>query len=83
MMFASTAFGHECRIKGTLQSKKAIETSFESGDLEKCKELALMTSSNSFFGLIEAEDKLIETTFQFKENEKTVHQALESENQDS
>lgn len=66
--FSATAA--ECELTAVLPEDKKIETSFVTSTLEECQKLAGKTSQNRFFGLIESEEQVVETTFSFKEEEE-------------
>lgn len=56
----------ECKLTGLLASEKTIETSFQTADLESCRQLAKKTMTNNFFNLIDKSDNLVETRLSFK-----------------
>lgn len=59
----------ECKLIGVLESTQKIETSFVTESIDACKVMAENTKTNNFYGLVEKEDRLVETRIQFKEEE--------------
>lgn len=68
-LMTSSLYAAECKLTGVLASEQKIETSFVTASVEECQKLALSTKDNNFYGLVEKEDKLMETRLNFKEEE--------------
>lgn len=63
-------YAFECKLTGVLQNEEKIVTSFVTENAEDCKALASKTGDNNFFGLVEKDNKLIETKLTFKATEE-------------
>lgn len=69
LVISTAAVAGECKLKGKLVSDQTIETSFQTSDIDSCKSMAENTKTNNFYGLVEKEDLLVETSMTFKEEE--------------
>ncbi len=69
VLISSAAVAGECKLKGKLVSEQSIETSFQTSSIDACKSMAENTKTNNFYGLVEKEDLLVETSMTFKEEE--------------
>lgn len=63
------ALAAECKLIGTLQSEQKIETSLVAASAKSCRVLAKNTKNNNFYGLVDKDDRLLETKMFFKEEE--------------
>lgn len=70
LVTSAPLYAFECKLTGVLSNDERIVTSFVTADAEACKSLASRTGDNNFFGLIEKENKLIETKLSFKNSEE-------------
>lgn len=68
-LYAMPVVAAECKLIGVLESTQKIETSFTTSTMDSCKVMAENTKTNSFYGLVEKEDRLVETRIFFKEEE--------------
>lgn len=69
LLFSSLSYAGECKLKGTTLNEQTIETSFQTSEIDGCKTLAENTKTNNFYGLVEKNDQLVETSMTFKEEE--------------
>ena len=68
-LYAMPVVAAECKLIGVLESTQKIETSFATSTMDACKVMAENTKTNNFYGLVEKEDRLVETRMHFKEEE--------------
>lgn len=67
-LISASSYAAECRLTGILKSDKTLETSLSTETSLECEALAKKSQQNDFFGLIEENDELIETTMSFEED---------------
>lgn len=60
-------FAAECKLTGQLHSNRSLEISFSAKTSEECHLLAIKSTQNNFFGLIEDKDLLLDTRESFEE----------------
>lgn len=70
-MLTFSAIAAECQLTGVLESSQRIETSFVASTPGQCKSMARQTKTNHFYGLIEKQDRLVETIMRFKDKVMT------------
>ena len=79
VMTSAPLYAYECRLTGILENNEKITTSFVTTDIEGCKELAGKTGENNFFGLVEKDNKLIETKITFNSEQEALKESVSFE----
>ena len=80
------ASAEECALTVTTQTKEKIETAFQTKNITECRELALKTKENHFFGLLEKDSEVIELKYLFKDENGPIKEVFSfgpSDNEDS
>lgn len=83
LIISSSLQASECRLTGILISDEKIETSFVTSTLDECRNLAAKTGTNNFFGLVEKENKLIETKVSFQASNEALKDTVSFEIEES
>jgi hypothetical protein len=68
------------------QTKEKLETAFQTKNITECRELALKTKENHFFGLLEKDSEVIELKYLFKDENGPIKEVFSygpSDNEDS
>jgi hypothetical protein len=80
------ASAEECALTVTTQTNEKIETAFQTKNNTECRELALKTKENQFFGLLEKDSEVIELKYLFKDENGPIKEVFSfgpSDNEDS
>lgn len=84
IVVSAPLYAFECKLTGVLSNDEKIVTSFVTADAEACKALASRTGENNFFGLVEKENKLLETKLSFKHSdEEALKESVSFEDEES
>ena len=82
-LISTSAYSFECKLTGTLESQDQIQTTFKASSKEECLNLATKTGQNNFFGLLEKENKLLETSISFREEAGSIRESISFEKEES
>jgi hypothetical protein len=80
------AWAEECALTVTTQTNEKIETAFQTKNITECREMALKTNGNQFFGLLEKDSVVIELKYVFKDENGPIKEVFSygpSDNQES
>jgi hypothetical protein len=66
ILMSINAQAQECTLTVKTQTKEKLETAFQTKNITECRELALKTKENHFFGLLEKDSEVIELKYLFK-----------------
>ena len=86
ILMSINASAEECALTVTTQTKEKIETAFQTKNITECRELALKTKENHFFGLLEKDSEVNELKYLFKDENGPIKEVFSfgpSDNEES
>ena len=86
ILMSINAQAQECTLTVKTQTKEKLETAFQTKNITECRELALKTKENHFFGLLEKDSEVIELKYLFKDENGPIKEVFSygpSDNEDS